>query len=296
MKKLLCSIAGLSFALAGSLVARAQTPAAPPPNILYIETDNIKAYESEPYDKVAAEYPPVSRQVKAATHYLAMEAVTGSPRAIYLFDYDSYEAWQKDTESLLGNATVHEKFAALDKLESQYVSEVHNTIWHYRPDLSENVAGADLPHSHYWEVVIFHMRPGHDAQFDELTKLYKDANVKIGQQNIPWATYEGMNGATDSYPILIPMTSLKDEDTGLAHEKDFGAALGEEGARRMDKLSEEGVTSVEDNLYMVNPAASYINPDWVKADPGYWAPKPTVKPAPKPAAGAPPAPKPAPAQ
>lgn len=59
----------------------------------------------------------------------------------------------------------------------------------------------------------------------------------------------------------------------------------------MDKLSDEGVISVEDNLYMVNPAASYVDPNWVKADPKYWAPKPAMKPAPKPAAA--PAPKPA---
>jgi hypothetical protein len=290
MKKWLCSIAGLSFALAGSLAARAQTPANPPPNILNIETDNIKAYETEPYDKVAAEYPPVSQQVKATTNYLAMEAMTGSPRAIYLFSYDSYEAWQKDTEWFLGNATIHEKFSALDKLEAPYVSEVHNTIWHYRPDLSNNVSGADLPHSHYWEVVIFHMRSGHDEQFDELTKLYRDANLKIGQ-NIPWATYEGMNGAADSYLILVPMTSLKDEDTGLAHEKDFGTALGEEGMHRMDKITEESVVSVEDNIWMVNPSSSYVQKSWIEADPNYWAPKPPAKPTPKPAAGAAPAPK-----
>jgi hypothetical protein len=49
------------------------------------------------------------------------------------------------------------------------------------------------------------------------------------------------------------MTALKDEDAGLAHQKDFAAALRDEGKSRMNKLSEEKVASVEDNLFMVNP-------------------------------------------
>ena len=293
MRKLLCSIAGLTFVLAGSLAARAQTPAAPPPpNLLNIETDNVKAYEMVPYNKIAEEYPALSMKTKQPSHYLALNSMTGAPRALYIFDYDSYETMQKQTEAYLGNATVKAAFDALDAEEGKYTSEVHNVIWHFRQDLSNNTAGADLPHSHYWEVVIFHMRSGHDAQFDELTKLYRDANHKIGQ-DIPWATYEALQGAQDANLVLIPMTSLKDEDTGLSHMQAFSEALGEEGMHRMDRLSDEGVLSVEDNLYMVNPAASYINPDWVKADPKYWAPKPAMKPAPKPAAGAAPAPKPA---
>jgi hypothetical protein len=96
---------------------------------------------------------------------------------------------------------------------------------------------------------------------------------------------------TDAYVVLVPMTSLKDEDTGLAHQKDFGAALGEEGGRRMNKLSEESVASVEDNIWMVNPEWSYVEKSWIDADPQYWAPEPAAKRARKPATGAAPAPK-----
>jgi hypothetical protein len=288
MKKWLCSIAGL--ALAGSLAAQAQTPAVPPSNILHIQTDNIKPYEDGPYDKLASEYPALSQQLKDPTHVLGMEALTGSPRAIYLSGYDSYEALQKNEEWLLGNAAVDAKFDALDARVAPYVSEVHHTIWHYRPDLSNNVAGADIPHSHYWEVIIFHMRPGHHEQFKELTKLYSDANLKIGQ-NIPWASYEGLTGVTAAYLVLVPMTSLKDADTGLARENDFGAALGDEGRGQMNKLSEEGVASVEDNIWMVIPEWSYVEKSWIEADPQYWAPEPAAKPARKRAAGAAPAPK-----
>jgi hypothetical protein len=290
MKKWLRSIAGLSLALAGSLAVQAQTPAVPPPNILSVQTDNIKPNEDGPYDKVASEYPALSRQLKDPTHVLAMEALTGSPQAMYLSGYDSYEALQKNEEWLLGDAAIDAKFDALDAREAPYLSEIHHTIWHYRPDLSNNVAGADIPHSHYWEVVIFHMRPGHGEQFEGLTKLYRNANLKIGQ-NIPWAAYEGLMGVTDAYLVLVPMTSLKEKDTGLAHEKDFGAALGDEGRGQMNKLSEESVASVEDNIWMVIPEWSYVEKSWIEADPQYWAPEPAAKPAPKPAAGAAPAPR-----
>ena len=290
MKKWLCSVAGLSLALAGSLAALAQTPVVPPPNILDIETINIKPDMDGPYDKIASEYPDLSEQLKDPTHVLGMEALTGSPRAIYLSGYDSFEAFQKSEEWLTGNAATDAKFDAMDAREAPYISEEHHTLWLYRPDLSNNVAGADIPHSHYWEVIIFHMRQGHDEEFKELTQLYRDAYLKSGQ-NSPWSSYEGMMGVTDAYLILVPMKSLKDEDASLAHQKDFDAALGDEGKKRMSKISEESVASVEDNLWMVNPDWSYVDKSWIAADPQYWGGEPAAGPAPKHAAGAAPAPK-----
>jgi hypothetical protein len=103
-------------------------------------------------------------------------------------------------------------------------------------------------------------------------------------------------GVTDAYLVLVPMTSLKELDTGLAHQKDFGAALGAEGGARMSKLSEESVASVEDNIWMVNPEWSHVEKSWIEADPHYWAPEPAAKPARKHAPGGAPASKAPPAQ
>jgi hypothetical protein len=287
MKKWFCSVAGLFFAaLAGCPAVFAQPAPMAPPNILNIETINIKPYADGPYDKVASEYPALSQQLKDPLHFLAMEALTGAPRAIYLTGFDSFEALQTNEEWAPSDATADVKIDALDARQAESISEVHHTLWHYRADLSNNVAAADIPHSHYWEVLVFHMRPGHDEKFMEITKLYRDASVKSGQ-NIPWSTYEGMMGVADSYMVLVPMTSLKDEDAGLAHQKDFDAALGDDGKSRMNKLTEENVASVEDNLFMVNPEWSFVDKSWVDADPKYWGGGPTAKPAHKPAAGAP---------
>jgi len=278
MKKWFYSIAGL--ALAGSMAAQAQAPTVPPPNILNVETINIKPYQDGPFDKVASEYPALSRQMKHPTHLLAMEALTGSSRAIYLSGFDSFEALQKSEEWLYGDTATDAKMDALDAREAPYISEVSHTLWHYRPDLSNNVTGADIPHSRYWEVILFHTRSGHGDQFEELTKLRRDADLKIGQ-NIPWTIYEGMMGVANAYLVLIPMKSLKDKDTGLAHRKDFGEALGAAGRTRMNKLTEENVASVEDNIWMVNPEWSYVEKSWIEADPQYWAPpEPAAKKAP----------------
>jgi hypothetical protein len=285
MKKWSCSVAAL--ALMGFMAALAQTPAVPPPNILNIETISIKPYEDGPFAKVAAEYPGLSQQLKDPTHVLAMESLTGSHRAIYLSGYDSFEALQKNEEWLLGDSATDAKFDALDAREGAHISDVQHTLWHYRPDLSNNVAGTDIPHSHYWEVIIFHMRAARDEQFEALTKLHRDANLKIGQ-NIPWAAYEGLLGVTNTYLILVPMKSLKDEDASLAHKKDFGAALGVEGKDRLNKISEESVASVEDNIWMVNPEWSYVDKSWIDADPQYWrgGAESAAKPGPKRVAGA----------
>ena len=48
----------------------------------------------------------------------------------------------------------------------------------------------------------------------------------------------------------------------------------------MNKLSEESVASVEDNIWMVIPEWSTVEKSWIEADPQYWAPEPAAKSAP----------------
>jgi hypothetical protein len=285
----------LSLALTFSIAARAQAPATePPPNILTMEVDSVKPYQGTPYDKVAAEYPLVSAEYKQKINYLAMESMSGTSQAVYLFGYDSFEAMQNDAETSQGNAAMRAKFSALDAREAPYVTDLHNTVWHYRADISKNPESADLPHSHYWEMIVIRMRRGHVQAFDEMAKMVRDTDEKIGL-DIHWAVYEAEAGDTDSYLVLVPMTSLQDEDTSLAKNKDFMGALGQQGLQHMNQIEQGAVAGEEDNIFMVNPQASYVPKSWVDADPKYWGRKPVAKPASKaapsakPASAAPPA-------
>jgi hypothetical protein len=318
--RLLSAFAALALAFAGSATARAQTAtpapapapsampdkmAAPapdamagmhaPPNILSVETDNIKAYSTTPYDKVAAEYVPVAAKAKLPGIFIAMESLSGAPRAQYLFTYDSFADMQSTEDFVIKDAALTAQFAALDASEAPYVTEVHNVIWHYRDDLSNNAAAADVPHCRFWETITFHIKPGHDEQFEALMKIVQATYLKIGA-NIPWATFESEMGATDTYNIFVPMKSLKEEDEGLVRDKTFMDALGEDGMHHMDDVARDAYASVEDTLWEVNPKTSYVPKEWIAANPDFWAPKsaapmakgtmakPSMKPAPKPPA------------
>jgi hypothetical protein len=306
-RSILPALAAISLAFAASATLHAQSTApAPamatgqmsgampdkmssmpgPPNILMIETDNIKPYDTTPYDKVAAMYIGPAKKANLPGTVIAMEALSGATRAQYLFAYDSFAEMEKDNDMVMNNASLSATFAGLDALEAGYTSEVHNVIWHYREDLSNNAATADIPHCIFWETITFHIKPGFDEQFEATAKMYRDVYTKIGA-NVPWATYESEMGATDTYMVILPMKSLKDEDDAITRQKPVMEAFGDEGMHQLEETARNAYASVDDTLWQVNPKTSYVTKDMIAANPDFWAPKmmaPMAKPAMKPAA------------
>jgi len=56
-------------------------------------------------------------------------------------------------------------------------------------------------------------------------------------------------------------------------DKDFEAAMGEEGMKKLSELSAAAIESSQTNLFAINPRMSYPADEWVKADPEFWKPK-----------------------
>ena len=67
----------------------------------------------------------------------------------------------------------------------------------------------------------------------------------------------------------------------MMQQKDFAAAMGEDGMKKLDELAAVAIESSESNLFMFNPKMSYVSDDWVKADPEFWKPKAAPMAAPK---------------
>lgn len=135
----------------------------------------------------------------------------------------------------------------------------------------------------YFDITTFKVKPGHDKEWEELVKLYKDGYTKVAPDSV-WATYESQYGADNGgiFLVMIPMKSLSEVDKGFGDGKKFMDAIGDSGQKRLRELTAACLASVQDNLFRVNPKMSYPPQHFLDYDPGFWKPKTAVvaKPAP----------------
>ena len=99
----------------------------------------------------------------------------------------------------------------------------------------------------------------------------------------------GQEGAT--FVVFSPMKSASEIDSGFDRDKQFVAAMGEDGMKKLKELESSAVEFTQSNLFQFSPAMSYPPDAWVKADPDFWKPK-AAAPAAKPKAEEKPASKP----
>jgi hypothetical protein len=243
-----------------------------PPKVLTIFREYTKPGKAgSPHEKTESAFVQANMQAKWPTHYLAVESVTGKPRALFLTGYESFEAWEKDTLATRKNTTLS---AALDRAwaaDGELLSETDSTALVFHPEYSLRPE-VDIPHMRYFEISLYQVRAGHNKDWDEIVKMVTAAYMKIPDAH--WATYAvayGLQGNT--YVIFTPLKSAAEIDKSFAQGKEFMAAMGEEGMKKLGELSAATIESHHANLFMFNPKMSYPADDWVKADPEFWKPK-----------------------
>jgi len=65
----------------------------------------------------------------------------------------------------------------------------------------------------------------------------------------------------------------REESSGVAagvEDAAFGKALGEAGAKTLDKLSADATISLQTDLFAVSPKMSYVSAEWHVADADFW--------------------------
>ena len=234
-----------------------------------------------PHEKAESAFVQAFARAKWPTHYLTVASVSGKPRALFLTGYDSFEAWEKDVKAVEKNSALA---ASLDRsaiADGDLLSDADASALVYSEEYSFH-APVDIPHMRYFEISVFQVRPGHRKEWDEAVKLVMQAYEKIPDTH--WATYELMYGQLPrpTYVVFTPLKSAADIDRAFGQSKQFMAALGEQGMKRLSELEIAAVESSQTNLFAFSPKMSYVPDEWVKADPEFWKPKPMA--AAKPAA------------
>lgn len=284
MKIQLC-LAAVPFVLAATVSAYGQGTPADPPKILQATIEYPKPGKAGMvHDKSESVFVAAMTRAKFPTHYIALNSMSGKTRALYLTGYPTFAAWEKDNKTIDADRTLN---AALDhaiQADGELLDELTQVVLVYDEDLSFHPR-ADISRARYFEISVFHVKPGKGKEWRELTKMAKDANEK-GHTSAHWALYEVAYGTEDgTYIAFSSDVSMADIDTGFAENKQFVQGLGgEEGVAKFRALFADAVSSSHSELYSINPRQSYAPPEWIKADPDFWKPKPAMAPEAKPMA------------
>jgi hypothetical protein len=283
----------MSLAVAGGAIAVAQDAAPTPPKVIQITREWLKMGKSPmAHDKSEAGFVAASTRAKLQGHYVALNSLTGKPRALYVFRYPSFEALEKDNQAVSKNAALAAEFDRLETSDGDLLDGLdtavltYNEEWSFRPR-------PDLSHARYYEISAFHIRPGHRKEFNQCVKMVKEANEKGGTA-AHWGAYELAYGGDGGTVIaLTHRESLSEIDKDFAESKKFAeGAGGEEGMQKLDEVCGAGSDSSHTELFSINPKQSYAEEAWIKSDPDFWKPKAKAAEA---AAAKPAAAKPAPA-
>ncbi len=276
MKRTVSLMLSSSLLLAGTCILAAQEKPAgmsSPPKVLVIYREFVKPGKSgSVHEKAESAFVQAYTRAKSPSHYFAVDSMSGKPRSLFLYGYDSFDAWEKAGQASDKDATFS---AANDRAaiaDGDVLSDADSSVMVYREDQSLH-ANVDIPHMRYFEISLYHVRPGHGKEWDDLVKLVMAAYEKVPDTH--WAMYEVMFGQQGhTYVVFSPRKSGAEIDEAFGKEKKFVEAMGEDGMKKLSELEASAVDSAQTNLFKFNPKMSYPPDAWVQADPEFWKPKP----------------------
>jgi hypothetical protein len=275
MKSLKWFCAALAISALGSAAAQEQSSGTmSPPKILTITREFVRPGKAGTmHDKTETAFVQAMAHAKWPTHYFGMNSLSGKSRSLFFTGYESFEAWEKDTAATQKNAMLS---AALDRAgvaDGELLDSMDAGVFSYNAEYSLNQqAEHATPATRYFEIAVYHVKPGHHKEWDDGVKMVLEA-YKKALPDAHWACYEGVYGAPEgTYLFIVARKSASEVDADFAHNKDFMTAMGDDGMKKLDELSAASVESSEANLFALNPNMSYVPPEWIKAD-EFWKPK-----------------------
>jgi hypothetical protein len=279
MKKFGRFAAALSLVAACAYVTAAQEASSGSgsiPKVLQITREFVKPGRAGmAHDRSESAFVEAMARAKWPTHYIAMTSLSGKSRALYLTQYQSFDAWQKDTEGVAKNATLSTALEHASVADGELLDSMDQGVFYFRDEMSLHPR-ADLSQMRYMELLLFRVRPGKDKQWTEVVNMAK-AGYEKGVPGAHWGMFEQIfGGEGGTYLLLISHKTLAEIDEGFANDKKFDAAMGEDGMKKFGELYPECCEATQHQLFAFNPHQSYVQDEWIKADPSFWKPKAVV--------------------
>jgi hypothetical protein len=274
----LCSGCVMLLPLAAALspVLNAQNPADDgPPNVLVIHREYLKPGKGGMlHDRSESAFVHAFADAKSPYHYFALDSLSGPSRSLFLFAYNSFADWEKETAAIGSNKELAAKVDHASLMDGDLLASYDAAAMMLRPDLSLNKGS--INGARYFEITAFVVKPGHTHDFTELAKIYIDTYRKVAPDT-HWDTFEVMYGSPlpaaaggEVFLVFNLMKSLAETDKSIQNSDKFASELGPSGMQKVSELTAASIEATTTNLFAINPRMSNPPAEWVKREPGFW--------------------------
>jgi hypothetical protein len=263
---------------ASAAVTLAQTPApAAPAKMIRIFREQVKPGKGPAHQKFEASWVQAVTRGGSKMHYLALDAVTGSPETWFIEGHDSFEALAAAIKEDEANTAMTSQLEAMAAQESDFLTNAQAIIARYREDLSYRASPPNLGQARFMWVYRETVKAGYGNDYEQAGKMFVAAYEKAGIKDERWAAYQVVAGLpAGTYIYFQPLAALKEAD--IDNTKAFREAMGEDNRARTRQVNREAIVpgSGQDTIFSMSPKMSYVSKEFVAADPEFWSPKPAA--------------------
>jgi hypothetical protein len=246
-----------------------------PPKVLVIHREYLKPGKGGAlHERSESAFVHAFADTKSNYPYFALDSLSGPSRSLFLFGYDSFADWEKETAAIRSNKALGAKLDQATLNDGDLLASYDVGAMMLRPDLSLNKGSIDG--ARFFEITTFVVKPGHLHDFTELAKTYIETYRKVSPQ-AHWDTFEVMYGnplpsaeGGDIFLVVNVMKSLADTDKSIQDSDKFASELGASGMQKVSELSAASIAATTTNLFAINPRESNPPSEWVKKEPAFW--------------------------
>src|SRR5260370_625308 len=229
------------------------------------------------HDKAESAFVQAMTRAKWPTHYIGMTSMSGKMRALFMTQYESFEAWEKDNQATAKNAALSASLDRAFMADGELLDSMDQGVFVFNEELSLRPR-PDLSPMRYLDISAYHVRPGHNKDWTDLVKMVRNAYEKAVPE-AHWGVFaQHYGGDGGTYLILTARKSLSEVDSGLLDSKKFQAAMGEDRMKTLAELVAAAVESSQHNLFPFNPRMTHVSDESIKTD-HFWKPKSAAAPA-----------------
>ena len=185
------------------------------PNMLQIIREDVKVAHEADHTKTEAGWPAAFEKAKFPYFSLGLVALTGPSEAWFLVPYDSNQVMGDALKRQNDDPVLSAEIARLSRADAEHITAARSILASARKDLSRG-AFPDPGKQRFWEISIFRVRPGHEADFAAAAKAYGAAAGRSAP-NTAYRVYEVTAGMPlPTYLVISSLPSYAEFDKTTA--------------------------------------------------------------------------------